>query len=119
MKMKMVSLLYAHRFSFMVFCCLNENVLNSILGIYTYVGILLLFVNIYVAVVTSLIYEKGIKVFCKLVGLNFTSGLILLFILFFSRALLGCLNNLNRRALKGPKSSVSKASIHYFSSSGR
>lgn len=58
----------------MVFC-LDENVLNSMLGTYTYVGIiLLLYVSIYVAVVLntyvnlvvmSLIYEKGKLVFAN------------------------------------------------------
>lgn len=61
----------------MVFCCLDENVLNSILGTYTYVRILLLYVSRYVAValntsvnlvVMSLIYEKGMKVFLQTVG---------------------------------------------------
>lgn len=60
----------------MVFC-LDENVLHSMLGTYTNVGvILLLYVSIYVTVVLityvnlvvmSLIYERGVKlVFCKL-----------------------------------------------------
>lgn len=88
--MKMISLLYARRFSFMVFCCLGENVLSSMLGAYTCVGIVLLYVNIYFAVVLntyvnvvvmSSIYEKGIKVFFANSWLIFSSGFVLHFIL--------------------------------------
>lgn len=68
-------LLYAYSFSFMVFC-LDENVLNSMLGTYTYV-VLNTYVNF---VVMSLIYEKGIKLVFANCWLIFSSEFFLIYL---------------------------------------